>query len=121
MERFLKDKEVKPNELSPLTLAFIGDTVFDLLVREELICDANRPANDLHHLAVERVRATAQAQGVEKSCLFFPRRKPPFLSEEETQNRDISRRMSAVRIIIWQRRWKLFRLPLPYEQDGQDS
>lgn len=44
MERFLKDKEVKPNELSPLTLAFIGDTVFDLLVREELICDANRPA-----------------------------------------------------------------------------
>ena len=76
MERFLKDKEVKPNELSPLTLAFIGDTVFDLLVREELICDANRPANDLHHLAVERVRATAQAQGVEKIM--------PVLSEEET-------------------------------------
>ena len=76
MERFLKDKEVKPNELSPLTLAFIGDTVFDLLVREELICDANRPANDLHHLAVERVRATAQAQGVEQIM--------PVLSEEET-------------------------------------
>lgn len=76
MERFLKDKEVKPNELSPLTLAFIGDTVFDLLVREELICDANRPTNDLHHLAVERVRATAQAQGVEKIM--------PVLSEEET-------------------------------------
>ena len=76
MERFLKDKEVKPNELSPLTLAFIGDTVFDLLVREELICDANRPANDLHHLAVERVRATAQAQGVEKIM--------PVLTEEET-------------------------------------
>ena len=47
-----------------------------VLVREELICDANRPANDLHHLAVERVRATAQAQGVEKIM--------PVLSEEET-------------------------------------
>lgn len=76
MERFLKDREVKPNELSPLTLAFIGDTVFDLLVREELICDANRPANDLHHLAVERVRASAQANGVENIL--------PILTEEET-------------------------------------
>lgn len=75
MERFLKEKEVKPNELSPLTLAFIGDTVFDLLVREELICDANRPANDLHHLAVGRVKASAQAKGVEKIL--------PMLSEEE--------------------------------------
>lgn len=75
MERFLNDKKVKPNELSPLTLAFIGDTIFDLLVREELICDANRPANDLHHLAVERVKATAQAKGVEKIM--------PVLNEEE--------------------------------------
>lgn len=76
MERFLIEKDVKPNELSPLTLAFIGDTVFDLLVREELICDANRPANDLHHLAVERVRATAQSKGVDKIL--------PVLTEEET-------------------------------------
>jgi ribonuclease-3 family protein len=76
MERFLKDREVKPNELSPLTLAFIGDTVIDLLVREELICDANRPANDLHHLAVEKVKASAQAEGVEKII--------PILTEEET-------------------------------------
>lgn len=76
MERFLKEKNVKPNELSPLTLAFIGDTVFDLLVREDLICDANRPANDLHHLAVSRVKATAQAQQLEKIL--------PILTDEET-------------------------------------
>ena len=47
--------------LSPLTLAFIGDTVFDLFVREMLILEANRPANKLHKLAVERVCAKAQA------------------------------------------------------------
>lgn len=75
MERFLKDKEVRANELSPLTLAFIGDTVFDLLVREELICDANRPANDLHQLAVGRVKASAQAKSLEKIM--------PILTEEE--------------------------------------
>lgn len=66
MERLLKHKDVKPNELSPLTLAFIGDTVFDLLVREDLICTANRPANDLHNLAVKKVKASAQAEFIEK-------------------------------------------------------
>ncbi len=66
MERLLKEMDVKPNELSPLTLAFIGDTVFDLLVREDLICTANRPANDLHNLAVKKVKASAQAEFTEK-------------------------------------------------------
>lgn len=66
MERLLKEKDIRPNELSPLTLAFIGDTVFDLLVREKLICEANRPANDLHNLAVQKVKASAQAGFVEK-------------------------------------------------------
>lgn len=75
MERLLKEKDIKPNELSPLTLAFIGDTVFDLLVRESLICQANRPANDLHNLAVQKVKASAQAGFVEKLL--------PHLTEKE--------------------------------------
>lgn len=65
MERFLSEKQVDPKQLSPLTLAFIGDTVYDLLVREEIICDANRSANDLHALAVKQVKASAQAEAVE--------------------------------------------------------
>lgn len=75
MNRFLFDKKVNPNELSPLTLAFIGDTVFDLLVREDIICDANRPANDLHNLAVKKVKASAQAASAEKIM--------PVLTEKE--------------------------------------
>lgn len=75
MERLLKEKNVKPNELSPLTLAFIGDTVFDLIVREDLICTANRPANDLHNLAVKKVKASAQASFIEKLM--------PILTEKE--------------------------------------
>lgn len=65
MDRFLSDLKVEPDLLSPLTLAFIGDTVYDLLVREEIICNANRPANDLHSLAVKKVKASAQAKAVE--------------------------------------------------------
>lgn len=75
MERFLKEKNVNPNELSPLTLAFIGDTVFDMLVREDIICGANRPANDLHNLAVKKVKASSQAH----FCDIIT----PVLSEKE--------------------------------------
>ena len=36
-------KNTDPDLLSPLALAFIGDTVFDLLVRGNLVMQANRP------------------------------------------------------------------------------
>ncbi len=49
-----------PNELSPLTLAFVGDGVYSLLVRERL-AQTNRPAGELHRLSVKQVNARAQA------------------------------------------------------------
>ena len=55
------DKNQNPRMLSPLTLAYIGDTVYDLFVRETLIREANRPANTLHKLSAERVCASAQS------------------------------------------------------------
>ena len=36
--------------MSPLTLAFLGDAVYELFVRESLVRAANRPANALHGL-----------------------------------------------------------------------
>ena len=60
------DKECDPSQLSPLTLAFVGDTVFDLFVRERLVCLANRPVNRLHSLAVTQVKASAQAKGAKE-------------------------------------------------------
>ncbi|MCM1544424.1 MAG: ribonuclease III [Ruminococcus sp.] len=60
MNRFY-DKQCNPKQLSPLTLAFIGDTVFDLFVREKLVCEANRPVKKLHAAAAAKVNAAAQA------------------------------------------------------------
>ena len=60
----LLDKKADVASLSPLNLAFIGDTVFDLLVRSELVCEANRPVNALHKSASSRVCARAQAQAM---------------------------------------------------------
>lgn len=74
MERFLSDS-CDPGLLSPLNLAFVGDTVFDLFVREKLVCQANRPVNKLHNKATEMVRASAQAQAMHKIM--------EYLSEEE--------------------------------------
>ena len=51
---------------SPLTLAFIGDGVYSLLVRERLVCAGNCPNKRLHALSVEQVRCEAQAAAAEK-------------------------------------------------------
>lgn len=59
------NKNGDPSLLSPLTLAFIGDTVFDLLVREQLVNEANRPVGKLHALSAGRVCAGAQAKSAE--------------------------------------------------------
>ena len=50
-------------QYSPLTLAFLGDAVYEQLVRERLVLTANMPVNKLHKLAVERVRASYQSAG----------------------------------------------------------
>ena len=55
-------KNTDPDLLSPLTLAFVGDTVFDLLVRGNLVMQANRPVGKLHPLAATKVCAAAQAR-----------------------------------------------------------
>lgn len=65
------DREVKAKQLSPLNLAFIGDAIYEIFVREMLVCDANRPVNDLHRESVKYVSAQAQTAAFEKikDCL----------------------------------------------------
>lgn len=60
------DKEVNPKQLSPLNLAFVGDCIYEILVRETLVTDANRPVNDLHRESVRFVSAKAQTQAFDK-------------------------------------------------------
>ena len=51
------DKDVNAKQLSPLNLAFIGDCIYEILVRETLVLDANRPVNDLLMECVKYVSA----------------------------------------------------------------
>lgn len=49
------------NELSAGTLAFVGDAVYGLLVRQRL-AEINRPSGELHRLSVTFVNANSQAE-----------------------------------------------------------
>jgi ribonuclease-3 family protein len=60
----LYGKDIKADTLSPLTLAFTGDAVFSLYIREMLVCEANRPVGQLHKLSVNWVKAEAQSKGM---------------------------------------------------------
>ena len=51
--------------LSPVSLAFVGDAVFELMVREKLVRSGSMPAAKLHGMSVRRVKAAAQALAYE--------------------------------------------------------
>lgn len=72
----LSEKHTNPDALSPLTLAFVGDAYFSLVIREMLVGEANRPVRDLHKLSVKAVNASAQAR-----CMKILL---PLLTEKET-------------------------------------
>lgn len=63
------------DEISPLTLAFVGDGVYDLLVREYLVRKANRSVGELNKIKVSLVNCRSQAQ--------FAKQLLPSLSEKE--------------------------------------
>ena len=54
-------KEMDIREYSPLVLAYMGDCIYDLLIRTLLVEDKNRPVNVLHKTATRYVKAEAQA------------------------------------------------------------
>ena len=63
------------DDYSPLTLAFIGDGVYDLLVRDYLVRQANRPVGELNKRKVALVNCESQAA--------FAKSLMPKLSEKE--------------------------------------
>src|SRR5690606_1089289 len=50
-----------PLTLPPLTLAYLGDALYEAFVRERLLELGHVRVNDLHRHALRYVRATAQA------------------------------------------------------------
>lgn len=51
-----------PAQLSPLTLAFIGDCVYDLVIRTIVVEQGNAPVNKLHKRVAGYVKAPSQME-----------------------------------------------------------
>lgn len=64
-----------PQLYSPLALAFLGDAVYELMVRREIIKLGNCQPAKLHNACVKRVRASAQAEAYQLL--------EPMLTEDE--------------------------------------
>ncbi|HEY8420824.1 MAG TPA: ribonuclease III domain-containing protein [Thermoclostridium sp.] len=50
------------NQLSPLVLAFVGDSVFDLFIRSRLVMKKRESAHKMHVKAINYVKASAQSK-----------------------------------------------------------
>lgn len=53
--------EVNVSEYSPLTLAYIGDCVYELIIRSRLVYRGNAPVNKLNKKASDLAKAKTQA------------------------------------------------------------
>ena len=61
---FETDSRFDIREQSPLALAFVGDGVFELLVRQRAVETTRLPLNRLHSMAIGYVSAHHQAKGL---------------------------------------------------------
>ncbi len=69
-------KEVNVNTYSPLALAYIGDSIYDLMIRTLVVSEGNQPVWKLHKKTTACVQASAQSR--------MMRVLRPLLTEEES-------------------------------------
>lgn len=75
---YLPDEKIqRPKLYSPLTLAFVGDAVYELYVRSCLMQYGSLSVNNLHKMAIRYVKASAQAKSFMKI--------EPLLTDEESE------------------------------------
>ena len=55
-------KEINVNDYSPLTLAYIGDGIYEIVVRTIIVDEANRQVNKIHKASSQLVKAQSQAK-----------------------------------------------------------
>lgn len=67
----LNIKQGDVNQYSPLVLAYIGDTVYELFIRTLMVCRGNAPVHKLHRQSVDFVKAKAQSDTIHRLMDFL--------------------------------------------------
>lgn len=62
MQETFQMKEVDTSEYSPLTLAYIGDSIYDLIIKTLVVNEGNKPVKKLHKETSSFVQASAQSK-----------------------------------------------------------
>ena len=65
IKREFNCKETDLRTYSPLTLAYIGDAIYDLVIRTIVVERGNKSANNLHKKSVTYVNARVQAKMID--------------------------------------------------------
>lgn len=86
----LSENKISGNALNGLSLAFIGDAVYEIMVREHLLEKGSLQVGKLHKMTVEMVRASFQADAFD----FLE----PIVTEEEKGILHRGRNASATHI-----------------------
>jgi len=58
-------ESINPDTTSALGLAYIGDAVWEIIVRTKVLSEGNRQVEKLHHESIKYVQASAQAARIE--------------------------------------------------------
>lgn len=69
IESVLNDKDFNSKDItqySPLVLAYLGDSVYEVYIRTLLVCEGNAPVNKLHKRSIAYVKAKAQSDIIHK-------------------------------------------------------
>lgn len=61
MQEIFRMQEVDIKEYSPLSLAYIGDSIYDLIIKSLVLSEGNRPVQKLHQKTSAYVRASTQS------------------------------------------------------------
>ena len=73
MQEIFQMKEVDIREYSPLALAYIGDCIFDLVIKSLVMNEGNKQVQKMHKETSSYVQASAQSKMMRPSIIFsFP-------------------------------------------------
>ena len=76
-------KDIDIMNYSPLTLAYIGDGIYEIVIRTIIVDQANRQVNKIHKAASNLVKAHTQAEMIFAIMDKLLNRNLPFISVAE--------------------------------------
>lgn len=92
MKLMLSEKEAR--QFSPLTMAFLGDSVYELWIRSAITAEGSTAVKNLHNRKIRLVCASFQARAAERVTLTEEER-AVFLRGRNATGNTVPKNMSA--------------------------